>query len=91
MTTNGETVSRTITVISIARRGDKAHVGSVRSTEVDPAVIPIRTRLYVEGYGYCVAGDIGSAIKGDRIDLGFHNRAAALRFGRRPVTVRVLD
>ncbi len=40
MTTNGETVSRTITVISIARRGDKAHVGSVRSTEVDPAVIP---------------------------------------------------
>lgn len=40
MTTNGETVSRTITVISIVRRGDKAHVGSVRSTEVDPAVIP---------------------------------------------------
>ncbi|MGV0814491.1 metallopeptidase TldD-related protein [Mycolicibacterium boenickei] len=40
MTTNGETVSRTITVISIVRRGDKAHVGSVRSTEVDPVVIP---------------------------------------------------
>ncbi|MFV8246184.1 metallopeptidase TldD-related protein [Mycolicibacterium peregrinum] len=40
MTTNGESVSRTITVISIVRRGDKAHVGSVRSTEVDPAVIP---------------------------------------------------
>ncbi|CDO33197.1 metallopeptidase TldD-related protein [Mycolicibacterium porcinum] len=40
MTTNGETVSRTVTVISIVRRADKAHVGSVRSTEVDPAVIP---------------------------------------------------
>lgn len=40
MTTNGETVSRTTTVISIVRDGDRAHVGSVRSSEVDPAVIP---------------------------------------------------
>ncbi|WP_018599346.1 metallopeptidase TldD-related protein [Mycobacterium sp. 155] len=40
MTTNGESISRTTTVISIVRQGDKAHVGSVRSTEVDPAVIP---------------------------------------------------
>ncbi|MDV3127963.1 metallopeptidase TldD-related protein [Mycobacterium sp. 21AC1] len=40
MTTNGETVSRTTTVISIVRHGDKAHVGSVRSSEVDAAVIP---------------------------------------------------
>ncbi|MGV9798070.1 metallopeptidase TldD-related protein [Mycobacterium sp. NPDC003449] len=40
MTTNGETVSRTTTVISVLRRGGKAHVGSVRSSEVDPAVIP---------------------------------------------------
>ncbi|MFN3002108.1 metallopeptidase TldD-related protein [Mycolicibacterium wolinskyi] len=40
MTTNGETVSRTTTVISIVRQGEKAHVGSVRSSEVDPAVIP---------------------------------------------------
>lgn len=39
MTTNGESVSRTTTVISIVRRGKKAHVGSVRSSEVDPAVI----------------------------------------------------
>jgi predicted Zn-dependent protease len=40
MTTNGESVSRTTTVISIVRQGDKAHAGSVRSSEVDPAVIP---------------------------------------------------
>ncbi|MEE6165452.1 MULTISPECIES: metallopeptidase TldD-related protein [unclassified Mycolicibacterium] len=40
MTTNGESISRTTTVISIVRQGDKAHVGSVRSSEVDPAVIP---------------------------------------------------
>lgn len=40
MTTNGEAVSRTTTVISVVRKGDKAHVGSVRSSEVDPAIIP---------------------------------------------------
>ncbi|GAC1395908.1 MAG: metallopeptidase TldD-related protein [Mycobacterium sp.] len=39
MTTNGESVSRHTTVISIVRRGNAAHVGSVRSSDVDPAVI----------------------------------------------------
>jgi 3D (Asp-Asp-Asp) domain-containing protein len=72
---------------------------------VDPAVIPMKARLYVEvyepasggnprrlrDYGYAIAGDIGSAIKGNRIDLGFSSRAEALRFGRREVVVRVLD
>src|ERR1700730_4745536 len=39
MTTNGESVSRHATVISIVRQGDTAHVGSMRSSDVDPAVI----------------------------------------------------
>jgi predicted Zn-dependent protease len=39
MTTNGESVSRHTTVISIVRQGNTAHVGSVRSSDVDPAVI----------------------------------------------------
>ena len=39
MTTNGESVNRTTTVISIVRKGDTAHVGSVRSSDVDPALI----------------------------------------------------
>lgn len=39
MTTNGESVSRHTTVISIVRQGKKAHVGSVRSSEVDPSTI----------------------------------------------------
>ena len=39
MTTNGESTSRTTTVISIVRRGDDAHVGSVRSSAVAPAVV----------------------------------------------------
>ncbi|OBI80243.1 metallopeptidase TldD-related protein [Mycobacterium sp. E740] len=39
MTTNGESMSRSTTVISVVRRGDGSHVGSVRSSEVDPAAI----------------------------------------------------
>lgn len=39
MTTNGESVSRSTTVISIVRHGNGARVGSVRSSEVEPAAI----------------------------------------------------
>jgi len=54
---------------------------------VDPRVIPLGSRLYIPGYGFAVAGDTGGAIRGDRIDLGFSSTRAALRFGRRIVTV----
>ena len=47
---------------------------------VDPRVIRLGTKLYVEGYGYAVAGDTGGAIKGHRIDLGHTTyREAAVR------------
>ncbi len=38
---------------------------------VDPKVIPLRSRLYISGYGVAVAGDTGGLIKGNRIDLGY--------------------
>ena len=40
MTTNGVSVQRKTTVISIVRRGDHGHVASLTSSEVDPSVIP---------------------------------------------------
>jgi 3D (Asp-Asp-Asp) domain-containing protein len=58
---------------------------------VDPRVISLGTKLYVEGYGVCVAGDTGGAIKGSRIDLGFDTYSQAIRFGRRRVSVYVLE
>ena len=58
---------------------------------VDPRVISLGTRLFVEGYGYAVADDTGGAIKGNRIDLAYESRPDALKFGRRMVTVYVLD
>lgn len=57
---------------------------------VDPNTIPLGTRLYIEGYGYAVAEDIGGAIKGMRIDLAFEKRAEALKFGRQTVKVYIL-
>jgi 3D (Asp-Asp-Asp) domain-containing protein len=58
---------------------------------VDPRVIPLRSRLYVEGYGLAIAGDTGRAIKGNRIDLGFNTYREAMRFGRRSVIVHILE
>ena len=57
---------------------------------VDPKVIPLGTKLYIEGYGYAVADDTGGAIRGHRIDLAYDTRAEALQFGRQTVKVYVL-
>lgn len=58
---------------------------------VDPDVIPLGSKVWVEGYGYAIAGDTGGNIVGNRIDLHFASEAAALNFGRRTVKVKVLD
>jgi len=67
--------------------GMKATFGIVA---VDPKVIPLRSRVYVDGYGYAIAGDVGSAIKGLRIDLCYDTREEALNWGRRKTKVYVL-
>ncbi len=44
---------------------------------VDPKVIPMRSKLYIPGYGPAIAGDTGGAIKGNIIDLGFDDAHTA--------------
>ena len=44
---------------------------------VDPKVIPLRSKVYVPGYGQAIAGDTGGAIKGNIIDLGFDDAHTA--------------
>jgi 3D (Asp-Asp-Asp) domain-containing protein/septal ring factor EnvC (AmiA/AmiB activator) len=56
---------------------------------VDPAVIPLGTRLSIPGYGQGIAADTGGAIRGARIDLWFSSDAEALAWGRRSVTIAV--
>ncbi|WLR48470.1 ubiquitin-like domain-containing protein [Halobacillus litoralis] len=58
---------------------------------VDPNVIPLGSRVWVEGYGYAIAGDTGGAINGNRIDLFVSSRSEALKFGSRNVKVKILD
>ena len=58
---------------------------------VDTDVIPLGTRLYIPGYGEAIAADTGGAIYGDRIDLCMESYGEAMQFGRRDVTVYVLD
>jgi 3D (Asp-Asp-Asp) domain-containing protein len=57
---------------------------------VDPKVIPLGSKLYVEGYGYAIAGDTGGAIKGKRIDVFFYSPDETARWGRRWVRVFLL-
>ncbi|MDO5301166.1 MAG: 3D domain-containing protein [Tissierellia bacterium] len=100
---NGRTYSRKIvmeataydpTAGSLTAMGTPARVGAVA---VDRKVIPLGTELYIEStddypsYGFAVAEDVGSAIKGNRIDLFYNTNAQALQFGRRNVVVYVLD
>ena len=56
---------------------------------VDPNVIPLGTRLFVPGYGPAVAADVGSAVKGNIIDLWMPSTKDALAWGRRTVTITV--
>lgn len=49
---------------------------------VDPKVIPLGTKLYIEGYGIAIAGDTGGAIKGNKIDLFFNSESECRQFGR---------
>jgi len=57
---------------------------------VDPSVIPLGTRVYVEGYGDAIAADTGGAIRGKRIDLCFNTYEEAIQFGRHPIKVYIL-
>ncbi|MCS6955301.1 MAG: 3D domain-containing protein [Candidatus Calescibacterium sp.] len=57
---------------------------------VDPTVIPLGTKIYLEGYGHAIALDKGSAIKGFKIDLYFETYDEAIMWGRRKVKVYLL-
>lgn len=77
----------------ITASGTKARPGAVA---VDPRVIPLGTRLYIESldgwgdYGFATAEDTGGAIKGNKIDLFYHSSRDVANFGRRNVKVYIL-
>lgn len=58
---------------------------------VDPNVIPLGSMVYVEGYGYALADDIGGAIQGQTIDVAMDSYDEAIHWGRRDVTVYLIS
>jgi 3D (Asp-Asp-Asp) domain-containing protein len=63
---------------------------NIKVISVDPKVIKLGTKVYVEGYGYAIAADTGSAIKGNKIDIFIPSQREALQWGRRTVKVTIL-
>lgn len=78
----------------ITATGTRARPGTVA---VDPRVIPLGTKLYIESldgtmdYGFAIAEDVGGAIKGEKIDLFFNSATDVRNFGRRNVKIYILD
>lgn len=96
--------SKKLTVTATAYTSNGGRTASGKAAQygviaVDPNVIPLGTKLYVEStddgktwkYGYCIAGDTGGAIKGNKIDLYYNSKNECLQFGRRSAVVYVLN
>ncbi len=81
-------------LFGITATGIKAKKGVIA---VDPKVIPLYTRVYVEidgkteDYGYAVAADVGGAIKGNKIDLYYDSQDFVDRFGVKKVKVYIIE
>lgn len=90
---NGKSYSRKLVVKAYAytgggrtAMGTKARVGEIA---VDPSVIPLGSRVYIEGVGYRRAEDTGGNIKGNTIDIYMNSESECLRWGMRYVTVYI--
>ncbi|MCM3257041.1 3D domain-containing protein [Paenibacillus lautus] len=63
-----------------------------RTIAADPRVLPMGTKVYIEGVGQRVVEDTGSAIKGQKIDVFIDDLDRALEFGRKKnVRVKIIE
>lgn len=67
----------------ITKSGVKVHKGTLA---VDPRVIPMGSKVYIEGMGWFIAEDTGN-FSGNRIDIYMETHEKALQFGRQKVNV----
>ena len=63
----------------------------IKVIAVDPDVIKLGTKVYVEGYGYAIAGDIGSRLKEIKLMYSFQRKADAFKWGRKNVKIKILE
>ncbi|MEH6947916.1 3D domain-containing protein [Peribacillus sp. Hz7] len=62
---------------------------NVKAISVDPKLIPLGSKVYVEGYGTAIAADTGGAIKGKKIDVFISSKSKALNWGVKTVKIKV--
>ena len=89
MATSGATITVSTTGYTLRGRTATGVPTAVGVVAVDPSVIPLGTRMTIPGYGEAIAADTGGAVHGYVIDLWFPSTAAALRWGRRTVTITI--
>jgi len=68
----------------------KRNPNGYSTVAVDPRVIPLGTKFWVEGYGYAIAEDVGGAIKGNHIDLFYNSSGETWNWGARNVNIYIL-
>ena len=73
--------------VGITASGKRAGRGTIAA---DPDVLPMKTQIFVPGYGYGTVEDTGGAIKGQKLDLFFDTHAKARQWGVKRLNVRVL-
>lgn len=88
----------TATAYSYQSSGNITYMGynikdnpNIKLIAVDPSIIPLGSRVWVEGYGEAIAGDTGGAIKGHKIDVVMPDNAHAIAWGRKTVKVVILN
>ncbi|AIS63665.1 LysM peptidoglycan-binding and 3D domain-containing protein [Listeria ivanovii] len=95
-------VSKEVTVTATAYSKEEPGMGHMtasgidlndnpRVIAVDPSVIPLGSRVYVEGYGEAIAADTGGAIKGNKIDVHLNSVQECYNWGVKQVKVQILD
>lgn len=93
---NGMSYSEVLSCTATAYTADgtKTKTGTipkVGTIAVDPGVIPLGTKVYVEGYGFAVAEDTGGAIKGQKIDVYLDTESECVSWGVKTVKVWILN
>ncbi|WP_064093404.1 3D domain-containing protein [Rossellomorea aquimaris] len=99
-----ETVAKELTVEATAYTANCAGCSGTTATgvnllenpdakviAVDPNVIPLGSKVYVEGYGYATAEDTGGAIQGNKIDVFIPSQDQAKDWGRKTVNVKIIE
>lgn len=85
--------SLTVTATAYSHTGNRTYMGTVPrkgTVAVDPKVIPLGSELYIDGYGYGKALDVGRAIKGHKIDVFMESEREARKWGHKKVKVYIL-